>query len=50
MSERHHCLKRECEAWLKICDEANAAMKDLRKYHVIEEPSNAKEKKLSESL
>ena len=45
MSERQRRLKRECEAWLKICDEANEAMKDFSKYHVIEEPSDAKEKK-----
>ena len=45
MSERHRRLKGECEAWLKSCDEANAAMKDFSKYHIIEEPSNAKEKK-----
>ena len=50
MSERHHCLKRECEAWLKSCDEANATMKDFSKYHVIEEPSDAKEKKAFRKL
>ena len=39
----------ELQAWLKSCDEANAAMKDFSKYHFIEEPCDGEENFFLES-